>query len=1456
MIVDPLYNSNYSDFCYEQPYMPGLTNYADTPVVPTAGFVGAAYNNPDCSYPDTTPAIKEVDGDQVGPWVSAAGTGHTLTITALGDVQVNNSAYSGPAASAVPFNQKTIKRHYGFGTQCTTAIPGSTTCNTVSGVTIGGITATIGSWMDTAITVTVPTGVANCAIQQQAQYASGATSAQCGQLIITAGNGKQSIDTVTVTIGGKMPTHVNANQTIQSAIDAAAPGDLLMIDPTCTTAGTTTAATCDAGSLHAATPTQTSSVGAHTELLIMWKPVRLQGVGAASSIINASAFPAGQLLDPWRRHINCLFGLSISGVPTVGNGTGAPSVPYDPNNQYACPDTGWNYFTTPGALNVPQVDRLPLEAIVGWSAIVNGNLAEQLQEPSLMGAYEGAGITVLAKGVWTSPGENIWTDTTEGGAFPSDALLLQDVPAGIDDEGGPLGPQYDYCTSPATTTELTPNPYPSNFECNPSSIDGLTVANSSQGGGGIFVHGWAHNLQIANNRVYNNAGTLSGGITVGQGEFPIAITIVTQEGAAVGGPTGQFDADNPPSCQNSSVIGTHLPYCLDLHVNVHNNSITSNSSLGDELFSGTLAGAGGASFCTGSDYYKFQFNWVCGNLSSSEGGGVAHVGFIYNGDIEHNTIVFNQSTNPTIPTNGGGIMVMGTPDTDPVCGNQIDQDCPPGLSDGTGPGLVINANLIQGNMAESGSGGGIRLQQVNGTDISTFPTGCVSASGGSFGRCPIIGGTHNYSFWNSASVTNNIIVNNLAGWDGAGISLQDSLNVSIINNTVASNDSLASSGVLTQSIGTPQASAPAGSCVQLGPTGPTTASCPQAAGVSSTPNSSILTTTFTGLTITCPPGHTTCTGFSNPLLQNNLIWQNRSFQIGITGPGTGYVTQQNLVGLFDAFTGASAPVQSASGGCTTGVSYWDIGVRGDTAPNNHSSGFTLSPTYSVLTSTTGYDASNLAANPSITSQYCNGSRVPPECSVADGCGGPSGYGVPPGIVDASTPNPIFSLTPSATVDEGNNWINVSWGPLALSNDSVTGGTTGNYGGGPLFANYALQATSPAIDYVPVAQTHPSTDFFGNARPDPANLSKFDVGAIEYQGAGTGEVYVSPTTLLFTQVFGTPAGLAQTLTVTNGTTAGITGLTVAVATTSPTTTARFSRAGGTCGTTLGAGLTCTITISFSPPTTATNVTYMGTVTITSSATVAGSPVALTGEGIVPVPAASVSPSSLTFGNQNDGSTSAAQTLTVTNTGNVALAGGTFTFGGGAPQPFSRPGGAAGGTCTATLAVGATCTYNVVFAPPAATTSTAYSRTLAVAYTGVTVTGSPVILMGTGIPVGTLSFTSATNGTLSTVLGLRRLTFTIPTPRAPVTSVVTITNTGAGTLQITAETLALNIGARYSITGTTCSFTTPLAPAGACTVSIRYATPATRPIIADMGLATLANNGSGTVLGVTGLVLVAQ
>ena len=1098
LMTDPLFNSSYSDFCYELPYMPGETTYLDTPVVPTQAFVGAGYNNPDCAYPDATPAVAEVDGDGVGPYVSVAG--HTLTITALGnatvaspttctaassaDVSVYNAGYAGPSANAAPFDCKTVTRHYGFGATRTTG-GGS------GSVTIGGVTAPITSWGDTRITVMVPFGVPLCAIQQQAQYAG--STARCGQLVITAGNGKQSIDTVTVTVGGKAPTHVAASGTIQGAIDAAAPGDLIIVDPTCsTTAGATAACvTPSASNIH--------SPASHTEMLIMWKPVRLQGVGAATTIINANTNPAGKLLDPWRRHVSCLFGLTLQGAPYGTNVN-----PYDPSQTFSCPETTWQYFkgtgetinTGTGAVTTgsnPQIDRLPLEATVGWTASLNGNLGELLQEPSLMGAYEGAGITVLGKGL-EFHGQDPWNDGIEPGAFPTVTTLLTGVvsnPGGTTGAGTlKLGDANNLChtvtynANGTTTITSQTNPYPSNFMCNPSSIDGLTVTNSSQGGGGVFVHGWAHYLQIANNRIYNNSGTLSGGISVGQGEFALPYI---QGGISAA----------PGSCSNGTglVTNEHLPMCLQLHVGVHNNMITDNAAIGDELFSATLSGGGGATVCTGNDYYKFNFNWVCGNVSAGEGGGMVHLGEIFNGDIEHNSFVFNESSNPTIPTNGGGIMVQGTPDTDPVCPGVADADCPPGLSDGTGPGLVINANLIQGNSADSGSGGGIRLQQVNGTEVATF--------------------AHQPQHWHDVTITNNMIVNNLAGWDGAGISLQDALNVNIINNTIASNDSLATSGVLAFSIGAPLASAPPRECHNTAGT----ASCPQSSGLTSMQNSTLLTTTFTGLTLTCPAGHPNCQGFSNPLLFGDVFWQNRSFYAGITGPGTGTQSQQNLVSSFDAFTNTLAPTQTATGQCSTGVSYWDIGVRGDTTTAaNSGSGFSLTPEYSFVTA--GYTGNNNSnANPAVTAQYCNGSRVPPECSVANGCGGPRGFGVPPGIADSLTPNPAFGFAPSATVDEGNNWLNVSWGPLSLTNPSVTGGLYGNYGGGLPLGNYSITPASPAVAYIPcnnsnangvgcqvtpvpgLTITLPRTDFFGNPRPDPNTpgaTKHVDVGAVELQ----------------------------------------------------------------------------------------------------------------------------------------------------------------------------------------------------------------------------------------------------------------------------------------------------------------------------------------------------------------------
>ncbi len=1383
MITDPLYQDGYSQFCYELPFMPGQTGYFDTPVVPTAAFAGD-YNNPDCAYPDTTPAISDVDGDTsttvagggIGPWVSAAG--HAITIHALGSQPVDNYDYSGPSASTAPFNQQKVTRNYVFGAAPTdfskfpTLTGGLTySCNSSSSnavcpyATIGGVAMRAVAWSTNTITGSVPSGVPNCAIQQQLQF--GGSTAQCGQLVITAANGKQSVDAVTVTIGGKQPTRVSGNTpltvsgfgSIQQAIDNAKPGDLIIVPP-----------------------------GTYSEMVLMWKPVRLQGVGAASSIIDANTQPAGKL-NPWRQRVVCLFGLALNGTPISGANPYNP----DPASPISCP-----------ANMKFSVDRLPLEATVGWDATLNGNLAEQLAEPTIMGSYEGAGITVLSKGVW-------FPDPTQAFAsdvFPTGTLLLNGT------TNSTIG-----CGANTATAK---NPFPSNFLCNPSSIDGLTVKNSSQGGGGILVHGWGHNLQIANNRVNNNQGTLSGGITVGQGEHPDAFLVGGAATAAV-----------PGSCvTNTGLAPTNmaLPYCFDMGVNVHNNAVTQNSSLGDELFSSTPAGAGGVTFCNGSDYYKFNYNWVCGNMSTGDGAGVAHIGFTYDGDIEHNTIMFNQSTNPTIVTNGGGLLVMGAPDQDPPCATTTDKDCvsAPGTitpSDGTGPGLVINANLILGNSADAGSGGGLRLQHINGNDVLNFPDGGQTVVLGFpvAVQWPVISAyaTSQPAFqtatrWNSVNVTNNIISNNVAGWDGGGVSMLDALATNLINNTVSNNNSTASSGVLFQTLFAPLASTD-----QTNPTGGNNncfngnQSCPQPAGLVSVTNSAVLAANIALLPantpVKCPAGHgsnstgstSNCKYFSVPKLYNDVFWNNRALMIGVGKLGTGFTNQQNTVAMLDPlFTGSGTPPTAASqahtGACDdTHAAYWDIGVRGDTGPGNHASGGVLSPVYSVLTNTGSLaeaitTAPNLVGiNPNLTAQYCNGGRTPVES------GGP-GWEVPPGTNESNAlPGPLFTLQPSATVDEGNNWINLRWGPLSLNMADIS----------PSFAfNPSLTAPSSAINYIPSTAgdpyaSAPSTDFYNNARKQTGN--NVDVGAIEYQPPTIAIVSVSPTTVNFGSQLVGVASAAQTLTLSNAGGATFTGLTVVV-------TAPFARAGGTCGATLAATATCTINVTFTP--TATGAAS-GTATITGSVAVTGSPVSLTGTGAAATHTASVSPSPLAFGNWATGTTSNPLNLTVTNTGNSPLAGGTFTFGGGTPQPFTRvttgtfP--AAAPNCGATLNVGAACTIKVQFAPA---TAVAFSRTLTVAFTGATVTPTPVTLTGTGV---------AARATVSVTPN--PLTITLPLGTLTGTGTVTLTNTAAaGSSNVAVTNVAVTgAGLIWSWSKGTDNCTgTNLAPGASCTVQATF------------------------------------
>jgi hypothetical protein len=82
------------------------------------------------------------------------------------------------------------------------------------------------------------------------------------------------------------------------------------------------------------------------------------------------------------------------------------------------------------------------------------------------------------------------------------------------------------------------------------------------------------------------------------------------------------------------------------------------------------------------------------------------------------------------------------------------------------------------------------------------------------------------------------------------------------------------------------------------------------------------------------------------------------------------------------------------------------------------------------------------------------------------------------------------------VDEGNNWINLTYGPLSLSNAAQY--TAKNTVLAPL-GDYSITAASPALSAATPTGA-PDHDFFGNPRPQG---SGFDIGAVELGGGDAG-----------------------------------------------------------------------------------------------------------------------------------------------------------------------------------------------------------------------------------------------------------------------------------------------------------------------------------------------------------------
>lgn len=191
-----------------------------------------------------------------------------------------------------------------------------------------------------------------------------------------------------------------------------------------------------------------------------------------------------------------------------------------------------------------------------------------------------------------------------------------------------------------------------------------------------------------------------------------------------------------------------------------------------------------------------------------------------------------------------------------------------------------------------------------------------------------------------------------------------------------------------------------------------------------------------------------------------------------------------------------------------------------------------------------------------------------------------------------------------------------------------------------------------------------------------------------KGTGvTSLVALSPTGLSFSSQFVGTTSAPQDVTLVNSGTSTLNITSVAV-----TTNSGFAETNN-CGTSVAAGSSCTITVTFSPTASG---TASATLSVTDNAT--GSPQTVSLAGTGSSPAASLSASTLNFGSQvlNTSSTTP-QSVVLTNSGNASLSITAISIGGTNPSEFTL---AKPNPCGSTVAQGSSCTIQVNFKPTSA------------------------------------------------------------------------------------------------------------------------------------------------------------
>jgi len=325
------------------------------------------------------------------------------------------------------------------------------------------------------------------------------------------------------------------------------------------------------------------------------------------------------------------------------------------------------------------------------------------------------------------------------------------------------------------------------------------------------------------------------------------------------------------------------------------------------------------------------------------------------------------------------------------------------------------------------------------------------------------------------------------------------------------------------------------------------------------------------------------------------------------------------------------------------------------------------------------------------------------------------------------------------------------------------------------------------------------------------VGTIQTAALAGTGTGVAKIAFSPTSLVFPSTNVGMSSAVKTITVSNPGTATLPITSIGIA-----PKGNFTET-NTCGTSLAVGSTCVISVTFSP-----KVAGTDTASVSVADGAAGSPqtVAVSGPAIG-LPAATLSATTVAFGNQAVGVVSSPQAVTLTNTGTGALVVASLKLGGADPTDFVTTSTA----CPGTLAPAAACSISITFKPPIAGARTA---TLTITDNAGNVTGATqtITLTGTGA------------GTPQATLGATTLSFpstAVDSSAGPMS--LTLHNGGNGPLQI-ASILPTGVDARDFLEFDTCQPT--VAVGATCEIALYFLPSTTGTLTASVVVTDNAGN----------------